>query len=310
VDIRSLQLYLAVLEHGSITKAAERSHVTQPALGLHIRKLEHQFGVQLVQRHSRGITATEAGEKFAVHARAIIDRMKLAEAEMTQFAATPSGEIIVGMTPSVRETIADQLLERVSKNLQGVRLIIKEALSEVLVKHLMASRIDVALVYNTREGGDQLTFTPLAMERMYFVYPANEPVDGGETITAREAFGHRLILPTRNHNVRTEIERVAEKLGMSPELSHEVDSVPAIRSFIAHGLGCSMMPRPPQWDTKVAARLVVEPEIRRILHLAHLRQRPVSRAFEAVQEAITQMVEAERQRPEGQWRPLESPTLG
>ena len=87
----------------------------------------------------------------------------------------------------------------------------------------------------------------------------------------------------------------------------EVDSVPAIRSFVASGLGWSIMPRPPAWDRTVGAQLVVEPEIRRLLHLAHAKRRPMSRAFEAVLDAVMELVEAERRHPDGQWQPLEAP---
>ena len=307
MDLKSLQLYLAVLQHGSITKAAERVNVTQPALGLHIRKLEQVLGVQLVERHSRGITVTEAGQVFAVHAETILKDLELAKAEMTRYARLPAGQVTIGLTPTVREAIATPLVETISRDFASVHLTIKEALSEVLIEYLLDSRIDVALVYNTREGGEQLSFTPLTVEKMYFVYPLRDGRREGATITASEAIRHKLILPTHPHLVRTEIDRLAEKLGIEPDIAHQVDSVAAIRSFVGNGLGCSIMPRPPIWDNTVGAQLVVQPEIRRLLHLAHAKRRPMSRAFEAVVSAVREVVDAERLRPEGQWQALETP---
>lgn len=307
MDIKSLRLYLTVLEEGSITRAAERCHITQPALGLHIRKLEHEMGLQLLERHSRGISPTEAGRVFARHAQAIIEELELARAGMTRYARIPTGKITVGLTPSVREAIATPLLEKISREFDGILLTIKEVLSEALIEYLLESRVDIALVYNTREGGEQLTFTPLAVEKMYFVYPLAEGARPGTTIPAREVFDHRLILPTRPHHVRTEVDRIADKLGIEIDLGHEVDSVPAIRSFVAHGFGASVMPRPPAEAAHLGSQLVVEPEIRRLMHLAHARKRPMSRAFETVLDAVKEVVKDEGRRPDGQWQALETP---
>ncbi len=171
MDLRSLRLYLAVIEHGSITKASESAHVAQPALGLHIRKLEEELGLQLLERHSRGVRVTEAGGLLAKHAEVILRYADLAKEELTNYAKVPSGHVTIGLTPTAREAISVALVERVSRDLPGVQLTVKEALSESLVEYLLDRRVDAALIYNTREGGDQLTFEPLASESMYFVYP-------------------------------------------------------------------------------------------------------------------------------------------
>lgn len=309
MDLKSLRLYLAVLEHGSITKASQYVNVTQPALGLHIRKLEQAVGVQLLERHSRGITVTEAGRTLAVHARNILKDLERAQVEMTRYAEVPTGHIAIGLTPTVREAIATPLVEKVTEKLGGVHLVIKEALSETLIEYLLSSRIDIALLYNTRAGGEQLNFEPMAVENMYFVYPLGEGGHRGQTITATDALRHKLILPTRPHLVRTEIDRLAEKLEIETEIIHEVDSSPAIRHLVASGLGWSVMPRPPAWDRSVGAQRVVEPEIKRLLHIAYAKGRPISRAFEALIEIVAGVVEDERRRPDGHWRSLEAPQL-
>ena len=164
MDLRSLRLYLAVLEHGSITKASENVHVAQPALGLHIRKLEEELGLSLLERHSRGIRATEAGALLAKHAEVILRYADQAKEEMTNYAKVPSGNVSIGLTPTAREAVAVSLVERVSRDLPAVHLTVKEALSEMLVEYLLDGRVDAALIYNTREGGEQLAFEPLASE--------------------------------------------------------------------------------------------------------------------------------------------------
>ena len=164
MDLRSLRLYLAVLEHGSITKASENVHVAQPALGLHIRKLEEELGLSLLERHSRGIRATEAGELLARHAEVLLRYADQAKEEMTSYSKVPSGNVASGL----RRRRARRWRYRWSSAFRATcpRCIsrIKEALSEMLVEYLLDGRLDAALVYNTREGGEQLAFEPLASE--------------------------------------------------------------------------------------------------------------------------------------------------
>ena len=310
MDIRSLKLYLAVLEHGSITKASESAHVAQPALGLHIRKLEEELGLQLLERHSRGIRVTEAGALLAKHAEIILRDVALAKEELTNYAKVPSGHVSIGLTPTAREAISVSLVERVSRELPAVQLTVKEALSESLVEYLLEHRVDAALIYNTREGGDQLAFEPLATESMYFVYPLQEGRRKEPTISLAEVMRHRLILPTRPHLVRTEVDRLAGNMGVSPTIVHEVDSMPAIRDFVSRGLGCSVMPHGAAvnaaYSRTIGSQLVVEPEIKRILHLAYSRRRSISKAFEAVIKVLKDLVGDEKNRPDGQWQRLEA----
>ncbi|HEV8389238.1 MAG TPA: LysR family transcriptional regulator [Dongiaceae bacterium] len=310
MDLRSLRLYLAVLEHGSITKASESAHVAQPALGLHIRKLEEELGLELLERHSRGVRVTEAGALLAKHAEVILRYADLAKEELTNYAKVPSGHVSIGLTPTAREAISVALVERVSRDLPAVQLTVKEALSESLVEYLLDHRVDAALVYNTREGGDQLVFEPLASESMYFVYPLEDGRRTQPTIPLAEVMRHRLILPTRPHLVRTEVDRLAGNIGVTPNIVHEVDSMPAIRDFVSRGLGCSVMPHGAAvnsaFSETIGSQLVVEPEIKRILHLAYSRRRSISKAFQAVINTLKTLVAEERNRAGGQWQRLES----
>ena len=83
----------------------------------------------------------------------------------------------------------------------------------------------------------------------------------------------------------------------------------AIRDFVGGGLGCSVMPRGavrnPSYATTVGSQMVVEPTIKRLLHLAFSRNRSISKAFEATVEVLKRVVEDEMKRPDSQWERLE-----
>jgi LysR family nitrogen assimilation transcriptional regulator len=98
MDIKQLRYFLGVLEARSITKAADTMAIAQPALGLQIRKLEDELGVDLLVRHSRGITPTEAGLRLAQHAESLLRQFDRMHQDMVDFAGARRSLITVGMS--------------------------------------------------------------------------------------------------------------------------------------------------------------------------------------------------------------------
>ena len=107
MDFRQLPYFLGVYEAKSITKASERLNVAQPALGLQVRKLEDELGVDLFFRHSRGVTPTEAGQLLAEHARVLLRQFERVRQDLIDFGGQPHGRVAVGMTASSCLVVAE-----------------------------------------------------------------------------------------------------------------------------------------------------------------------------------------------------------
>jgi len=107
MDVRQLRYFVEVVEAKSFTRAAERVHVAQPALGFQVRKLEDELGVTLLHRHSRGVDPTEAGRALLRHAHAVLRQIELARQELMDLSGPPRGAIALGITPT-----ASALLQR------------------------------------------------------------------------------------------------------------------------------------------------------------------------------------------------------
>ena len=78
MDLRQLRYFIAIVEQGSFSKAAETLNVAQPALSLHVRNMEAELGSALLFRSPQGVVATEAGEILIRHARIVIDQLSIA----------------------------------------------------------------------------------------------------------------------------------------------------------------------------------------------------------------------------------------
>ena len=100
-DIRRLALLVEVVEQGSITAAAELMMYTPSAVSQQLRKLEQEVGQPLLNRRSRGVVPTEAGQVLAGHARKIIWQMRAARSDLDQIAGLKRGSLTVGTFPTL-----------------------------------------------------------------------------------------------------------------------------------------------------------------------------------------------------------------
>ena len=96
LDVRRLQVLLAVVELGSVTAAAEALTYTPSAISQQLRRLEHDVGQPLMRRHARGMVPTEAGVVLSVHARKVLRQLDAAQADLDEIAGLRRGQVVLG----------------------------------------------------------------------------------------------------------------------------------------------------------------------------------------------------------------------
>jgi DNA-binding transcriptional LysR family regulator len=146
-ELRLIRYFIAVAEERHFSRAAERLHMAQPPLSAAVRQLEQQLGVALLDRSSRSVRLTPAGElllergrELLAHAQDVADAVQAVE-------RAPSGLLRFGTTPAARFGLAPALLERWSADVPGVMVRAREDTTGALVRDVRAGRLDVALVF-------------------------------------------------------------------------------------------------------------------------------------------------------------------
>ena len=148
MDSRQLRYFAAIHEEGSLARAAERQHVAISALSRHLGNLESELGTLLFVREPRGMRPTAAGLRLYEHARNILRAMTAAEHDLRDEGREVAGSVAVGMAYSAVKAIGVALMQSVLADYPKVRLSLTESLSGSTLIHLMASEVDLALVYN------------------------------------------------------------------------------------------------------------------------------------------------------------------
>src|SRR5262245_6449020 len=110
MDLDHLETLLAIAEAGSLSAAARRRHLSQPAVSMQMKALEESLGTRLILRGSRGISLTSAGEAFLVYARRALQTLDAGRAEVAEVEGLARGSLRVGATDAATELLSTAFL--------------------------------------------------------------------------------------------------------------------------------------------------------------------------------------------------------
>ncbi|MFV0383478.1 LysR substrate-binding domain-containing protein [Paracoccus sp. (in: a-proteobacteria)] len=290
IDLRQLRYFVAIVEQGSISRAAGVLHVAQPALSLHVRNMEAHLGTALLFRTPRGVEPTEAGTILLNHARVILDQLTVAEEEIRGNLSDPSGDVRLGLPGTIAQILAVPLITATHRRYPKIRLRIAEAMSGFVLEWLRDGRVDLAVLYGGAEE-QGIAAQPVLEEELQFFAPAQPAPDealppSGGLIAFRQVAGMPLILPGEGHGLRDQLERVAITVDTALNVMIDVDSYANIKALVHEGLGCSILPRNAIAADAAAGSLrawqIAGPAIRRRVFLAHSSERPMTNAVATI----------------------------
>ncbi|TIT89289.1 MAG: LysR family transcriptional regulator [Mesorhizobium sp.] len=238
MEIRQLRYFVGVVEAGSFTKAAGFLNVAQSALSLHVRQLEEGFGTQLLIRDRTGVSVTASGAKLLERARAILKEIRLTEVELTNTAASPAGEVTIGIPSGAARVLSGPLLEAVRHELPKVSLKMVEGMTGPLEEWMAAGRFNLAVLYRTADSVGRMTV--LAREDLCLVVPSGEP-PFEDAISLADLHEFPLAVPMRNNNVRRSVADVVAQHGCALDVRFEVDSLSTIINMVAEGKAHSIL---------------------------------------------------------------------
>ncbi|MDB5593333.1 MAG: transcriptional regulator [Hyphomicrobiales bacterium] len=300
--LRQLRYFLAVAEAGSFTAAARRLHVSQPALGYQVKQLEERFGVALLERHSRGIAATEAGTVLAAHAKRVIAEVEAAETALGRFRIEPKASVSLGVTPTPGRALAPDLVAAATVR-PGLRIALREGLSDELARLVASGELDAALCYDPLST-ERLDILPLYTEDLYLVGPPHLLGSASGDIGFDDLARLPLVLDGRFQAGRRLIETIAQAQGTPLDLI-EAEAVTVKRELLVRHGRCSIVPLGLFYEEigrgQLAARRVVAPTISRTLVLV-TRRGLAPETAKALKGAIVPLVAQRIDAAELAWR--------
>ena len=303
MELRQLRYFVAIVDHGSLSRAALVLHVAQPALTQQLRQLEEELGVQLLHRSAQGVLNTDAGKVFYEHAQAILKQVADAQAAVVQSAERPSGSVTLGLPHSISDALALPLLTAIRQRYPEITLQLTEEITGSLAEQLRAGRINLAVLFDDGQLGSFVA-TPLVEEELRFICRADAPAAAGrDSLALRDALDTTLILPGLQHGVRPRIESTARAVGLVTRDVIEINSIAILKSAILAGMGATILPvAPVQAEVErgaMRALAIRDPAIARTVVLCTSRNIPLTNAAAAVSRLVVQV--AHGLCAEGRW---------
>ncbi|RYF04362.1 MAG: LysR family transcriptional regulator [Oxalobacteraceae bacterium] len=293
MDLKQLEYFVSVADLRSFTRASISIDVAQPALSRQVRLLEVELRQNLLLRNGRGVTLTEAGERFLDHARGILHQVERTRESMEQQRlGTLAGRVAVGLPPSLAKRLTVPLSRAFRQRLPDATLSITESLSTAMQGALAAGHLDIALVYNPLPS-PEIDSVVMLEEELFLVGPAT-PEAAGAPVTLHQLAELPLVIPTRPNAIRTIVDHAMADIGRRPRIAMEIDGVAAILDLVQDGFGHAVLPMNAVLTAPdpaaIAARGLVEPVLRSRLALASSSRRPVTATQRAVTELIHELV--------------------
>jgi LysR family nitrogen assimilation transcriptional regulator len=295
LDLRQLRYFVAIVDAGSLTRAAEVLHIAQPALSQQMASVEQDTGVRLLNRSVKGVTPTDAGWAVYRHAQTLL---KLAEQtrDVAQGAgAHVSGRVRIGMPSSVAMILAAPMLKALHKRYPGILVELYESPSTYLAAQLFDERVDLSvLVDETPSPG--LVSQPLVDERLYFVHARKDnPLPQRKTVPLAQLAEVPMILTTRATTLRQMVDAAFLAARIAPPVRAEASSIQTLLTVVAQGGVGTLIPFSAlSWHpaTRSLDQCLVEPAVVRRASLAWSRTAAQTEATECVRAVIVDVVRA------------------
>lgn len=296
MNTRQLRYFIAIVDEGSFSKAANKLHIAQPALSQHIVNLEKALNAPLLIRSAKGVTPTAAGEVLYQHARKIEAQMAQAVIDVRLEANTPKGEVSVVLPPMLGEHIGPPLWLHVREHYPEISLRIMQAFSLSACAMIDSGRVDLAILSHDHSALKsnmlELYREPLFMVRKREAHET--PQDDFAHIHFDDLCQTPLAVTREKHAIRYLLDQTAREQKQSLNIVIETDAARLHRGFIRHGAAAAVLPWPSfhrMWmHGDVVAHRIVEPDLIRHIVLAWPKHGPLNSAGSVVRDTLLDLL--------------------
>lgn len=247
-ELKQLRVLRAVVRAGSFSAAADDLDYTQPAVSRIVAALERELGTLLLDRTTRPLRLTDAGAAMMLHAEQIFEQLAGAEAEIEAISRMDGGKLRVGTFSSAGAAFVVIALAELQRQHPGLQTLVSEDWPRALVAKLREGELDVAVVFDFPQAGDELgeglELEHLLDDPLVVVMPDDHPLGDADTVSFADLAGEQWLLPAfgpDSPSLRL-INRGCATAGFEPRVVCRINDCQMTQAMVAAGAGISMLP--------------------------------------------------------------------
>ena len=241
MELRDLNAFLAVVDTGGFTRAAERLHLVQSAVSMAVKRLEREVDLALLERRPGGAVPTRAGVALADHARIILNSVGRARQDMDAYRSLSKGTVSIGILPTATPLLLASLLRRVRSLHSGLVLHVQESNAHELVEGVRLGDLDLAVLFLPAATED-LEVVEIGRVELAVAVPTDHPLARRRKVRLSALVDESWITYPEPNPGRRWLETACAAAGFHPRVATEVQSPTQLKTFVQAGVGIGMMP--------------------------------------------------------------------
>lgn len=238
MTLLQLEVFVAVVDAGGFTRAADKLNMSQSGVSHTIAALEAELGMPLLIRNRKGVQLTEVGETVLIHAREMLNRMEQIRQTAAAAAGLQIGTLRIGSFPSASAKLLPGILRRFRDRYPKIAWTMFEGDYDEVREWILGGAVDAALLPHPDEA---LETAPLLEDELVAVLPASHSMSSEHELTWAAMAGEPFIMPKAGCDLL--VSHAFTQQGLHPNIHFEVSDNETIVTMVREGLGVTIVPR-------------------------------------------------------------------
>jgi LysR family hydrogen peroxide-inducible transcriptional activator len=243
INLRDLEYLVAVDEERHFHRAAERCHVSQPTLSGQLKKLEERLGIRLIERSTRQVMMTDAGQAVVAQARRVLAASR-GITEIAQSYHDPmAGELQLGLIPTVAPYLLPLIMSPLKKAFPRLKLWLHEQQTAVLLERLRNAELDFVILALPVAATGEFAELDLFREPFWMALPREDALVKRGEASLEDLNAREVMLLEEGHCLREHALDVCVTAGAGEQSAFHATSLETLRHMVGEGMGITLMPQ-------------------------------------------------------------------
>lgn len=291
-SLRQLRVFVAVAHAGSFSRAGERIGLSQSAVSHSVKELENELGVKLLDRTTREVVLTEAGEQLAGRLERLLEELNSTLLDTRSVGHQLSGTVRVAASQTISAHLMPQSIAAASLEFPAIRFILHDRPQQWVLQSIRQGEVDFGIVIDPIQAGD-LDCEAVLSEPFLLLCRSDHVLATRDHVPWQALQGVNLVLQDYASGSRPLIDDALARQGIEAKIVQQIGHPATLYPMVEAGIGLSVLPALalplPQGRPLVVKRLT--PVVERQLMLVRRKNRSLSRAAETIWQVIRQQAQ-------------------